>query len=126
MEYFKFEDPINWEEHKQLPVQVRLRIMPQIVEQMHEYSLSKAIPGHSSKKHKKNVSYWHFRRFLILNELYQQACNSGIKTEEDYFYKLFKAYQDRQENNYGKYGPSCHGEKHPFRNTYQKKYTNKK
>jgi len=126
MEYFKFEDPIDWEEHKKLPVQVRLRIMPQTVEDMHAYSLSKAMPGYSSKKYKKNVSFWHFKRFLILNELYQQACESGIKEEEDYFYKLFRAYQDRQENNFGKYGPSSHGMKHPFRNTYEHKYTNKK
>ena len=123
MEYFVFEDPVDWDYLMSLTPKERTRIMPQTIEQMHEYSIQKA-----TKKYYKGlraVGYWHFRRFLILNQKYQEAVETGIQDEIDYFYKLFLAYQDRQENNYGKYAPSSHGVKHPFRNTYKNKYSNK-
>lgn len=124
MEYLFFDDPINWDYLMSLNPKQRTRIMPQTIEEMHQYSIDKA--RYSNKQNNiKGVGYWHFRRFIQLNEKYEEALNSEIQEEIDYFYRLFMAYKDRQENNYAKYSPSSHGYKHPFRNTYERKYSNK-
>lgn len=98
--------------------------MPMLVEQMYDHVKSKCF--YWTPKRPGGIGYWNFRRLLILNDLYKEAKEGGqVQEEVDFWYKLFKAYQDRMENNYAKYSPSVQHYKHKFRNTYEKKYSNK-
>lgn len=124
MEYLVFDDPTNWDYLMSLTPTERTRILPQTVEEMWEYTTSK-VPKTKKGKPTESAGYWHFRMFLILNKKYQEAVETKNQEEIDYFYKLFVGYQKRQENNYGVFGKSFHQKKHPFRNTYKKKYSNK-
>jgi len=128
MEVLPFNETIDWDRIESIPVKKRYRLIPGLVEEMYDWAINRRddLYPNSKNKMKEGLGYWNFRRLLQLNDRVTQALKTGDEEEINFWRKVFLAYQDRMENNYAKYSPSIHGKKHPFRNTYERKYTNKK
>ena len=100
---------MDWDYINSIPPNQRIKKIPLFVEQMFEWCESKTLAhmpeGKRNGSHQhKGIGYWTFRRLLQLQAKYREAILLGIQEEELFYEQLFRKFEARVANNYGKFG----------------------
>lgn len=109
MEYLPFEDNMDWDYINSIPPNQRIKKIPLFVEQMFEWCESRTLAHlpkdkrNGSHQHK-GIGYWTFRRLLQLQAKYREALLLENEQEELFYEQLFRKFEARVANNYGKFG----------------------